>query len=133
MTTYQHDQWLDLLSERFGKDPMNWAFTCPSCEDVATGADFRAALAERPSTRKDGSTRIASDLLGQECIGRTLGALTMTDTAYSKEVEAGRTRGCSWCAYGLFRGPDVVQYSVNGETKDMFCFPIAPAKETSNA
>jgi hypothetical protein len=76
-------------TERFGNDPMNWAFRCPSCGDEATGADFRDALEKHPSERK-GQPVTASDLLGQECIGRTLGP---------------DGRGCNWAAYGLFRGP----------------------------
>jgi hypothetical protein len=85
--------------QRFGDNPLDWAFRCPTCSDVATGNDFSKALAEHPRTHRDGSPVGASDILGQECIGRTLGAL---------EGEGSRgkaSRGCDWSAFGLFRGP----------------------------
>lgn len=94
--TITHAEFIATLTERFGPSPADWAFTCPACGDVATGADFKAALAEHPRTRRDGSEVNAADRLGQECIGRTLGAL-------SREPYHGR--GCDWCAYGLIGGP----------------------------
>ena len=84
--------------ERFGDDVANWAFVCPGCLDVATMGDFKAALAKHPRKHHDGSDTIASDIAGQECIGRTLGALKKSDADWTG-------RGCDWAAYGLFRGP----------------------------
>jgi hypothetical protein len=52
---------LDLCAQRFGDDRWSWAFTCPTCGDVATAADFRDAGADPQS-------------VGQECVGRHLGA-----------------------------------------------------------
>lgn len=98
-TTMTQDELVAEMRRRFGADPMRWAFACPSCGDVATGLDFRTALAERPRTSRDGSPTMASDLLGQECIGRVLGALE------ERRQEDWKGRGCDWCAYGLFRGP----------------------------
>ena len=94
--TITHTEFIATLVERFGDSPADWAFVCPQCKDIATGADFKAALAEHPRERR-GEAVTASDLLGQECIGRTLGAL----------VSAGQWsgRGCDWCAYGLIGGP----------------------------
>lgn len=83
--------------ERFGGDPMNWAFKCPGCGDVATGRDFREALAAHPRQGTSGKALTASSLLGQECVGRTLGALRR-DAKYDG-------RGCDWAAYGLVSGP----------------------------
>lgn len=74
--TWTHAEWLAELSRRFGPDPMAWAFICPMCGDVATGQDFKDALAAEPRTRADGTTFRASDLLGGQCIGWSLGALT---------------------------------------------------------
>ena len=105
-------------AERFGPDPMKWAFICPSCGDTATGQDFREALTDNPRTRhRTGETVIASDLLGQECIGRTLGALATSDDKYAG-------RGCTWTAYGLFSGPWEITLPSG---RSMHGFPLAPA------
>lgn len=95
--TITHAAFIATLTERFGESPADWAFVCPSCGDVATGGDFRAALKEHPRERRGGKVT-ASDLLGQECIGRTLGALGV-------RADEWKGRGCDWCAYGLIGGP----------------------------
>ncbi len=109
----------ELLAEaraRFGDDPMQWAFQCPHCKDIATGQDFRDALKEHPRTHsRSGEAVIASDVIGQECIGRTLGAL-------KKDGPTGR--GCDWAAYGLFPGPWEI---VLPDGRSMYGFPLAPA------
>lgn len=115
MTTITHETFLSTLRVRFGDDPADWAFTCPACGDVATGADFRAALAEHPRKRRTGEPTTASDVLGQECIGRTLGALTRGEYT---------GRGCDWCAYGLIGGPLGVELS---DGRVVRSFHIAPA------
>ncbi|MEV6833536.1 VVA0879 family protein [Streptomyces sp. NPDC051133] len=102
-------------TERFGTDPLKWAFICPSCGDTADGQDFSDALAANPRTHRSGETVIASDIVGQECIGRTLGAL-------SRGKYTGR--GCDWAAYGLIAGPWQIELP-NGHT--MHAFPLAPA------
>lgn len=125
MTTITQDELLAELRHRFGDDPMDWAFVCPSCKDVATGSDFKQALADHPRTHKDGSKVMASDVLGQECIGRTLGVL---DRPKTKEMEDSRNwggRGCNWVAYGLFRGPVIV---TTADGKEFGAFEMAPAK-----
>lgn len=74
----------------FGDDREKWAFCCPHCGDVAVAQDFRDADADPNS-------------LGQECIGRHLGALAGPPT-----TDAGRSiakRGCDWAAYGFLGGP----------------------------
>lgn len=73
-----------LARERFGDDVKAWTFVCPQCGDRANAQDFIDAGADPQK-------------LGQECIGRSLGALT--------KPGATNKRGCDWCAYGLFRGP----------------------------
>ncbi|MGC9540212.1 VVA0879 family protein [Streptomyces sp. UG1] len=105
---------VDEAIERFGDDPLKWAFQCPSCGDIATGQDFRDALKEHPRTNRNGEV-IASDVLGQECIGRTLGAL-----------EGRKTRGCNWAAYGLIRGPWEIALP---DGRSVYGFPLAPAPE----
>lgn len=112
----------DLISEAtrlFGDEPMDWAFECPNCGDVATGRDFRKALEEHPRTGSDGKRLVASDLTGQECIGRTLGALKGPPTA---DGRGEATRGCDWTANGLFRGPWRIELP---EDREMWAFPLA--------
>lgn len=104
-------------TERFGADPLKWAFQCPTCGDIATGADFSEALAEKPRKHRTGADVIASDVVGQECIGRTLGALEKGRGKYTG-------RGCDWAAYGLFGGPWTV---VLPDGRTMHAFPLAPA------
>ena len=123
MTTYKHADWLALLEERFGKNPLDWAFRCPVCGDVATGEDFSAAIAERYKGSTSGSPK-SSDRLGRECIGRSLGVLERPRTGIQDPQQWGG-RGCDWTAYGLFSGPDFVETE---EGKKLPCFPIAEAK-----
>jgi hypothetical protein len=106
----------DELRARFGEDPKRWAFICPSCSDIATAADFRAALDE--AGRADEK---ASRHLGQVCIGRISGAL-------KREQPRGGYpgRGCDWAAFGLFHGPEFV---VMPDGRELPSFAIAPAPE----
>jgi hypothetical protein len=102
MTNYRKLTQAELLAEarqRFGHDPMKFAFKCPSCGDVATLQDFKDAGA-------------APSRAGQECIGRLPGA----------------TRGCNWAAYGLIRGPWEVVIPADGDRPEqsVWGFPLAP-------
>lgn len=110
----------DLADEaraRFGDDPRDWAFQCPSCKDIASGSDFTQALKERPLSTQDGDPITASTVLGQHCIGRHLGALDTPTT---------HTRGCDWSAYGLIPGPWTI---LMPDGKEVPAFPLAPAPE----
>lgn len=116
MSTHRKLTQAELLTEaadRFGEDPMGWAFQCPQCADIATGQDFKDALTAHPRKHSNGETVLASDVIGQECIGRTLGKHA--------------PRGCDWAAYGLFRGPWEI---VLPDERTMWCFPLA---DTSTA
>jgi hypothetical protein len=115
------DELVAELKRRFGDDPMDWAFRCPSCGDVANGRDFKAALAASPDEKLSKST--ASEHLGQICIGRLLGALRKDQKRYAG-------RGCDWAAFGLFRGPEFV---VAPDGHEIACFAIAPGKATRGA
>ncbi|MGW0800320.1 VVA0879 family protein [Streptomyces sp. NPDC002692] len=119
-TTFTLDEFWGEARARFGDDWMNWAFQCPACKDIATGEDLERALAERPRRHSTGQSVKPTDVLGQECIGRSLGALE------------GRTvRGCKYAAYGFIPGP--WQVTVPGQDKPMFCFPLAPAQTAAPA
>lgn len=115
------EQLLDLLTERFGTDPMAWAFKCPGCGDVATGQDFRDALDADPRHNRDGSATTASDVIGQQCIGRFLGVLSTPATVW-------KGRGCDWVAFGLIRGPWAVD---RPDSTRMYCFPVAEVAEVT--
>lgn len=90
----------------YGADPIAWAFQCPTCGDIATPADFKAADSD-------------PNLIGQECIGRSLGALA--------KPKPTNTRGCDWVAYGLFRGPWEVVVPADGDEpeRSIWSFPLA--------
>jgi hypothetical protein len=95
-----HAEFLAEAKQRFGDSALDIAFTCPNCGDVAAISEFA------PEHR---------DRAGQECIGRTLGAL---NAGYNG-------RGCDWTAYGLFCGPWTV---VLPSGRDLHIFPLADAK-----
>ncbi|MEV0616094.1 VVA0879 family protein [Nonomuraea sp. NPDC050404] len=96
--------------ERFGDDPLDFAFKCPHCGDVATIRDF-------PEDKREAA--------GQECIGRSLGATRGERHWDSKGVQRGQAkRGCDWAAYGLLRGPWEV---VMEDGRSVWGFPLADA------
>lgn len=108
MNTEEKARWTqaELVEEatrRFGEDQKKWAFQCPTCKDIATVQDFLDAC--------DGD----ASRLGQECIGRSLGAL-----------DGPAERGCNWTAYGLFKGPWIIVMPGGKESRS---FRLAPAPE----
>lgn len=103
----QLDDFRAALRERFGPDPMRWAFVCPNCGDVATGQDMSDAFVQHPQTRSDGEPKMPADVFGRECIGRIMPG-----------------RGCNWVAYGLIPGPTFV---IPPEGPALTAFRIAPA------
>lgn len=123
--SYTPEQLAAELSRRFGPDPMAWAFRCPGCGDVATGQDFRDAVAQLP---EDDQPRDASAFLGQMCIGRLRGALDAT--RWRGWATAGKPawdeRGCDWTAFGLFGAPGGIWVEVAPGRK-VQGFPIADA------
>jgi hypothetical protein len=99
---------------RFGSDPLpRVAFECPNCGDVATLQDFLDLLKEDEAAR----------VLGQNCIGRYLGALD--DDEADETGRSSTRRGCSWVAYGLIRGPWLIDI---GHGHEVPCFRLAGAK-----
>ncbi|MFJ4787628.1 VVA0879 family protein [Streptomyces sp. NPDC088794] len=113
--TLTHDELTAEATARFGKNPLDWAFVCPNCGDIASTADLAKALADFPSTRRDGTPVRAEQIAGQECIGRTLGALNPGYTG----------RGCTWAAYGLIPGPWTIHLS-EGRTRRSFRLAPVP-------
>jgi hypothetical protein len=110
--TDEKRQWTqaELLEEaqkRFGPEPRFWKFECPTCFDVSCAQDW-LDLGLDPKH------------LGQDCIGRFLGAL--------KKPKPTNERGCDWCAYGLFSGPwTVILPKPEGVTREVGSFRLATA------
>lgn len=105
--TVTYEKWKRLGQGLFGESE-NWKFVCPVCGDVSMLQDFLDADHERAEAYRR---------LGRECIGRSLGAL-------SKDIPKGKYkgRGCDWTAYGLFRGPVMVDL---GDGVVIGCFRFA--------
>jgi len=98
----------DEATKRFGADPLDFAFECPNCGDVATIRDFKDAG--------------DPDLAGQGCIGRLLGALSGEPTRGGGRSKA--KRGCDWAAFGLIGGPWSI---VMPDGRAVSSFPLAKA------
>jgi hypothetical protein len=98
-----YDEFKAAATERFGPDPMAWAFRCPNCGDVATFGDFDRAAGEPGHA-------------GQECIGRLL-----------RRYDPDAQRGCDWTAYGLIPGPWEIIFpaTVGIPEQKMRAFPLA--------
>lgn len=116
--TTEKRQWTqaELVAEaraRFGEDALKWSFRCPNCGDDATAQDFKGAGAD-------------PNRVGQECIGRSLGALRQP-AGPSGRNRGGR--GCDWTAYGLFGGPWTVVVPAQGDKpeREIYGFALTPA------
>lgn len=109
-TFWTQDEFDAEARRRFpGKKPIDWAFQCPNCGDIATPRHFRDIGAHPRSA-------------GQECIGR-----------HWRRQEDGVMRGCDWTAYGVVRGPwEVAVLSLErAEVRTLPAFPFAPAEGVS--
>mgnify|MGYP007102561128 FL=1 len=106
---YTHGEWLTELKNRFGEDPMKWAFKCPACGKISTMKEFKDAGAEPDDSY-------------QTCIGRHTDKGSPTKD--SKD-------GCKWAAFGLFgtlSGGDVI---VTDDGKEIQVFSMAEKTEIS--
>jgi len=117
--TLTRKELVDLARARFGPSTLDWKFRCPNCGDIATTRDFQDALAAHPQSWPDGDPIVATALIAQECIGRTIGAL---------DNPKWTGRGCSWSAYGLFPGPWTV---ILESGKRVSSFPLAEPDGTA--
>ncbi|MBU0846480.1 hypothetical protein KKH23_04770 [Patescibacteria group bacterium] len=97
MEEYTLKIWLEEAIRRFGPDPLNWNFVCPTCGHVQCGEDFAKI---NPPLAKD-----PKNIAYQECIGR-----------YDKKAG-----GCDFVAYGLISS-DIVVIAPCGE---VHVFPFA--------
>ncbi len=97
-------QWEARGLDLFGDDKTRWVFQCPSCKNQLSAAVVREKFAEQLPALRAGKYAIE-----QECIGRHLPGV-----------------GCNWAAYGLFRGPVIVDTG-DGKTTACFEFGSVPA------
>jgi len=77
------EQWEAMGRELYGEDKQNWQFQCPMCGNVQS-----IAIAKKRWPELEG---VGWQPWG-ECVGR-----------YLEEP------GCDWAAYGLFRGPVIIE------------------------
>lgn len=112
---------------RFGDDPDRWAFVCPSCQDIATIADWRQALTDHVVEHEGKRLLDPGTLIGQQCLGRAVGALEGPQKEW-------KGRGCDWTAYGLFAGPwQIVMPGEDDEEKAGWSFPLADGDDPLTA
>jgi len=104
--TCTHEEWVAEAIERFGADPLNWAFVCPVCGTVQTVQEYKAAGA--PSTAA-----------GFSCIGRWL-----EDSREAFEVGGvdGEGGPCNYAGGGLFHLNPVHVTMPDGEIVQAFAF-----------
>ena len=97
--TMTHADWLAEARRRFGPDPKNWAWVCPSCHEEQTMQDFIDA----------GMTK--EDAMGRayfSCIGRVV-----------------KGRGCDWSLGGLLQMHTLEVVDQEGKTRPVFEFEEA--------
>jgi hypothetical protein len=76
-------EYFRLAEERFGKDPMDWAFVCPVCGHRQTLRDYKNAGAPESA-------------VAFSCVGRW--------TTEQREAIGGKGKGpCNYAGGGLFR------------------------------
>lgn len=106
-----HDEWVAEASRRFGSDPMNWRFVCPSCGHVAAVADWKAA----------GAPEYA---VAFSCVGRWAGG-------GASQAFTGQVGPCCYAGGGLFR-LNPVTVEKDGKTINVFAFAEADGVATSS-
>jgi hypothetical protein len=99
-----YEEWRAEAVKRFGPDPMNWKFKCPSCGYVASAADWKNAGDEKGT------------MIAFSCLGRLTG---------SKKEIFDKTGGpCNYAGGGLF-GLNPVEVEQDGRTHRLFDFAHA--------
>ncbi len=114
VTNMTHEEWLAEAERRFGKDPADWKFVCPVCENVAAARDFFPFFDEKGQ---------AAQAATNECIGRHVkprrGAFDQSKGEPDKP--------CNYAGYGLIR-LSPIRVIFEGEEVHSFAF----ADEGSN-
>lgn len=108
--TFTRDEFGTEARARFGDDPLDWAFVCPWCGDVATAREFPDGYRE---------------YVGQICIGRL-----PVQFPYAPLV-ADPARGChTWTTNFQIDGPWIVTLPDGTAAR---CFALAPSRAPQSA
>lgn len=99
-TRYTHEEWQAEARRRFGDDPLQWRFVCPSCGHVASVQDWKDAGAQ------EGHVAFS-------CVGRWL----------PNPKQMGERPGpCNYAGGGLFRLNPVEVVMPGGKVRQAFAF-----------
>lgn len=105
MEKISEKDWRSRAEALFGKDPMDWAFECPSCGYVQSVRDFLPY-------RDNGAT--PNDAY-QVCIGRFMGD--------KNEAFQGKGSGpCNYAGFGLFKLQPLAVVREDGSETPVFGF-----------
>lgn len=97
-----HEEWTKEAIERFGDDPLDWRFVCPSCEHVASVRDWKEAGA-------------AEGEVAFSCVGRhAKNPSTMLDKS--------KAGPCNYAGGGLFKLNPVRVVFEDGQCREAFEF-----------
>lgn len=111
--------WQKRGAELYGPNVADWEFKCPSCGQVQTGNDWKAAGAP---------LRDIDRMLAFSCIGRVY-LRENPDADVVEFMEPSRGFGCNYAGHGLFRvSPIEVTYGTNkttGEPETRLTFDFA--------
>jgi hypothetical protein len=105
MIKMTHEEWKAKGRELFGDDALTWRFVCPSCNHVATVADWRDAGAT------EGGVAFS-------CIGR------WTNAGGDKAFR-GKGGPCNYAGGGLFKLNPITVVMPDGVERDVFAFAEA--------
>lgn len=105
ITTMTLAEWEEEGELRFGQDRSNWKFVCPSCGNIASAREWRAAKA-------------ADSAIGTVCIGRFTG---------SKKEIGDQTGGP--CNYGTTKKNNLCPVRVLDDGESRSAFNFAPKEE----
>jgi hypothetical protein len=105
--TMTHEEWKAEAIKRFGPDPLNWKFKCPSCGHVASVQDYREARAPQGA-------------VAFSCIGRYKGS--------TKELGDKSGGPCNYTGGGLLN-LNPVSVDIDGKITNVFAFAEEKAAE----
>ena len=102
MREITRENWLAEAAERFGKDPLKWAFVCPVCGGIQTVQDYKDAGAPQSAA-------------GFSCVGRWV-------EGSQDAFEQNGPGPCNYAGGGLFRLNPVHITMPDGEVVQAFEF-----------
>jgi hypothetical protein len=103
-------EWLAEVERRFGPDPSNWRFVCPTCGNIQGPPDFEPY-------KDKGAT---PDSCTKECLGRYL-----PDARERDAFDSEKGGPCNYAAYGLIQLAPI-RVIDRDEDNPTHCFDFAP-------